>query len=200
MKTLVVYAHPRRDSFVSGLRDVVVKTLHDNRAECRVHDLYGDDFNPVLSKWERQQHLAAPEVRTLRDDLLKRYTDDLKWCESLVLVYPTWWSGQPTMVKGWFDRVLVNGVAWTLPEGANRLRPNLGHIKRLTVVTSHGSSKFRNALQGESGKRVALRGVRALCGVRCRTRWIAMYNIDKASPREFDTFTKRLRRRIARIA
>ena len=50
-----------------------------------------------------------------------RYCDDLRWCDTLVFVYPTWWSGQPAMLTGWLDRVLVRGVAWELPDGASRI-------------------------------------------------------------------------------
>ena len=49
---------------------------------------------------------------------------DLQWCEHLVLVYPTWWSGQPAMLKGWIDRVWVRDVAFDLPIGVEpRPRP-----------------------------------------------------------------------------
>ena len=70
-----------------------------------------------------------------------------------MLVYPTWWSGQPAMLKGWIDRVWVAGVAWDLPPGANVLRARLRNVRRIVVVTTHGSSKLVNALEGEAGKR-----------------------------------------------
>lgn len=198
MRALIVHAHPRPDSFVSTLCNDVIDELRSRGAEVRVHNLYVERFNPVLSEWDRHQHLAEPEVRTSKDPLLKSYVDNLLWCDSLVFVYPTWWSGQPAILKGWLDRVLINGVAWTLTPGAAYIEPNMQHIRRIIVVTTHGSSKWLNALQGESGKRVILRSVRALCGVRCRSRWIAMYNIDGATDRDFTAFRRKVRRRIMR--
>ena len=53
-------------------------------------------------------HRAAPLVRAGGAAL----TSTSAWADALVLVYPTWWSGQPAMLKGWFDRVLASGVAW----------------------------------------------------------------------------------------
>ncbi len=112
---------------------------------------------------------------------LQRYADDLRWCETLVLVYPTWWSGQPAMLKGWIDRVWANGVAWTLPAGSSRIRPLLCNVRRIVVVTTHGSSKLVNSLQGEGGKRVVTRALRSLCSRRCRTTWVAMYGVDTST-------------------
>ncbi len=193
MKTLVVYCHPVAGSFTSVVRDAALQGLADGGHEVRLHDLHADGFDPVLSASEHSLHLDSAVPADVQ-----RYADDLVWCESLVLVYPTWWSGQPAMLKGWVDRVWVNGVAWTLPSGANRLRPLLGNIRLITVVTSHGSSKLVNSLEGESGKRIANRSLRILCNRRCRTRWIAIYGIDTSSQQDRVAFLHRVRRRLAK--
>ncbi len=58
------------------------------------------------------------------------------------------------------ERVWVNGVAWDLPDGASRLSPRLKNVRRLVAVTTHGSSKLVNAVQGEAGKRTLTRSLR----------------------------------------
>ena len=103
------------------------------------------------------------------------------YADGFVLVYPTWWAGQPAMLKGWIDRVWVAGVAYELPEGANRIRPRLHNIRRIVAITTHGSTKFVNALEGEGGKRIVTRSLRVLCSKRARTTWIALYNIDRST-------------------
>ncbi|MDP9463882.1 MAG: NAD(P)H-dependent oxidoreductase, partial [Actinomycetota bacterium] len=134
---------------------------------------------------------------------LQRHADDLRWCDALVLVYPTWWSGQPAMLKGWIDRVWANGVAWTMsssgPTGANRLRPLLRNVRRIVVVTTHGSSKLINSLQGEGGKRVVTRALRSLCSRRCRTTWVAMYGVDRSTAEDRGKFLDRVERRLATL-
>jgi hypothetical protein len=75
----------------------------------------------------------------------------------------------------------------------------LHDIRRLVVVTSHGSSKFVNALEGEGGKRVVGRALRVLCGVRCRTSWIALYGIDRADEAARHAFLDRVERRLSRL-
>jgi putative NADPH-quinone reductase len=194
-RALVVHCHPLEESFVAAVRDRVVAGLTAGGAEVRLSDLYADGFDPAFSADERANHLV-----TGTDPSIASYADDLQWCDTLVLVYPTWWSGQPAMLKGWMDRVWVNGVAWTLPEGANRLKPGLRNVRRLVAVTTHGSSKFINMVEGETGKRTLTRSLRAMCHPLARTTWVAMYGIDNASDGQRAAFLERVERRTRRLA
>ena len=186
---LVVHAHPVRESFGRALFTAVLDTLDDLGAEVRSIDLYGEGFDPVLSLEEHRSHLAPAADKPAIAD----HVDALRWAEHLVLVYPTWWSGVPAILKGWFDRVWVNDVAFVLPDGSHTPRGGLGNICSITVVTTHGSSKLRNLAQGQSGRRMILRGLRSLCGLRCRSNWIAMYDLDRATQRDREEFVERVR-------
>lgn len=194
MKTLVVYAHPVEGSFNSAVRDAVVTTLSADRHEVRLRDLYAENFDPFLGPTERALHHTPPTTRPE----LARDVEDLRWCEAIVFVYPTWWSGLPAMLKGWIDRTWMNEVAWVLPDGANTIRPRLTNIRRLVAVTTHGSSKLVNALQGEPGKRTISRSIRVMCSKRCRARWLAFYGLDKSRPtdrqKHLDTIGQRVSR------
>ena len=194
-KALVVYCHPSEQSLVAAVRDRVVTGLTAGGAEVRLTDLYADGFDPAFSASERANHLEPGT-----DPSIASHADDLQWCDTLVLVYPTWWSGQPAMLKGWMDRVWVSGVAWTLPDGANRLRPGLRNVRRLVAVTTHGSSKFINMVEGESGKRTLTRSLRTMCHPLARTTWLALYGIDNASVDQRTAFLDRVERRLSRLA
>lgn len=194
MKVLVLFAHPSAGSFVGHLRDVVLDELASNGHEVRHHDLVAEGFDPVFTADERLTHTGDAAEKLERHPALRDHVDALQWCEAIVLVYPTWWSGQPAILKGWFDRVLMCGVAWRLPEGAARIEPLLTNVRRLVVVTTHGSPKWVNALQGEPGKRTALRSVRLMFGLRCRTSWVAAYGLDRADARTRIRFERRVRR------
>lgn len=191
MRSLVVYCHPDPRSFVAAMNERVVSRLRDAGDEVRVTDLYAEGFDPLFSADERANHLEAgghPDVA--------HHVEDLQWCERLVLVYPTWWSGQPAMLKGWIDRVWVRGAAWELPSGSRRLRGRLRNVRRLVAVTTHGSSKTVNSLQGEAGKRVLSRTLRAICHPWARATWIAMYGIDTATDADRAAFLDRISRKL----
>ena len=187
MRVLVVHCHPDPNSLVAAARDRAVAGLAAADHDVRHRDLYAERFEPVLSAAERGAHTepgVSPE--------LQPYADDLSWAEAIVLVYPTWWSGQPAMLKGWIDRVWACGVAWDLESGAHRPTPRLRNVRRLAVVTTHGSSKWVNALEGEGGKRTVTRALRAMCSWRTRTTWCALYGVDTCSASDRDAFLDRV--------
>ena len=191
MRTLVVHCHPDPESFTATVRDRAIEALRERGDEVRLTDLYAIGFDPVLSKREQARNLEPGPDPSVAD-----HAADLQWCQQLVLVYPTWWSGQPAMLKGWFDRVLVKDVAFELPPDSNRIHAKLRNVKRIVAITTHGSSKLINALEGEVGKRMVTRTLRAVCHPLARTRWIALYGIDTATDAEKAAFLERVGRRL----
>ncbi len=172
-RVLVISCHPCGEGLIPSARERVLAALADSDVLVRHTDLYADGFDPEFSADEHLHHVE-PGV----SDELRPYADDLRWCDTLVFVYPTWWSGQPAMLKGWIDRVWAAGVAWELPEGANRLKPTLHNVRRIVAVTTHGSLKLVNAAQGEGGKRTLFRSIRSMCHPLTRCHWWAFYGVD----------------------
>lgn len=195
MKAYVLYCHPDPDSFTAAVCQRAVETLGAAGHVVRLSDLYADGFEPAMSLQERLDYLAPPPHQAEIND----YCDNLRWCDALVVVYPTWWSGQPAMLTGWLDRVLVRGVAWEATSGAVSITPLLTNIRHVVIITSHGSSKFLNVVEGESGRRVMGRAVRLLCHRFARTTWLAMYNVDRSTDADRKAFLDRVERRMRRL-
>ena len=191
MRTLVVHCHPDPESFVAAVRDRAVETLTRRGHDVRVTDLYADEFDPVFSAEERARHLEPGPDPAVADD-----AGDLQWCEQLVLVYPTWWSGPPAMLKGWIDRVWVKDVAFDLPPRSSRVHARLRNVRRIVAITTHGSSKIVNALEGETGKRMVTRTLRSVCHPLARTTWIAMYGVDTSTDADRRSFLDRIERKL----
>ncbi|QBY01571.1 flavodoxin family protein [Rhodophyticola sp. CCM32] len=178
MRVLVVYTHPHPDSFTAAIRDVVVDGLRAAGTELRVSDLYRRGFTPVLTGAELEAYPdPARNTQAVQQDI-----DDLQWCDTMIFIYPTWWHGLPAMLKGWLDRVMVPGVAFRMPDGADaNIRPGLTNITRLAVFTTCGASWWLTQLVGAPGRRTLLRGLRLICARRCKTSFTACYKIDKAT-------------------
>lgn len=195
MKVLVVQAHPATDSFNAQMCDRVLRGLASADHEVRVHRLFDEGFDPRLTAAEWNGHLDPPETKPH----LAQHFSDLSWCDTLVLVYPTWWGAQPAMLKGWMDRVWVRGVAWELPDGASTLKPMLHNVRRLMAVTTHGSSRLVNSVQGAPGRRIVRRSLRVICHPFCRTRWVALYGLDSASAADRDSFLEKVEKTFSRL-
>ncbi|MCE8008668.1 NAD(P)H-dependent oxidoreductase [Aestuariivita sp.] len=179
MRALVIYCHPRSESFTAAVRDVVLDRLAAAGAETRVQDLYAMGFDPVMGGPEHRDY----EDETRNRQLVAVELEDLIWCDTLIFVYPTWWYGLPAMLKGWLDRVLVPGVAFLMPDAQNAdIRPGLGHITRLAVFTTCGASWWLTRLIGAPGRRTILRGVHLLCARRCKRIFAAHYLMDSSTP------------------
>lgn len=199
MRVLIVYCHPNPESYTAAVRDVVRRNAEAAGAEVRVLDLYANGFDPVLSQGELEAYETVPgNTQPVQD-----HVDAIRWCDTLVFVYPTWWYAHPAMLKGWLDRVLLPGVAFDMPDGGD-IRPTLTHIARLGVFTTCGASRWLTFFIGFPGKRVILRGIRILCAKRCRTAFVAHYLMDASTPdtrsRHLDKVRKVSRRLFRRAA
>jgi len=196
MRALVIYCHPRPESFTAAVRDRVVERLGEAGAEVRLIDLYARGFDPVLTGDEFSRYEdCETNTKGIEADVA-----DLRWCDTLVFVYPTWWYGLPAMLKGWLDRVLVPGVAFLMPVRENAtIRPGLQHITRLGVFTTCGASFWLTRFVGAPGRRTLLRGVGLLCAPRCAKAFAAHYLMDSSTGESRQKHLARVDRKVRRF-
>jgi putative NADPH-quinone reductase len=190
MRVLMVYCHPREDSYCAALRDAALAALRERGHEVDLRDLYAEGFNPVLSAAERGvYHDLARNQDGIEADVAQ-----LQRADALLLVYPTWWYGMPAMLKGWFDRIWVPGVTFKL--GAGAIEPQLTNIRRLGVVTTYGSPWWLLLFLGWPDRRVIAGGIRRLMAKHCRTDWLSLNRMDHRTPADRETFLAKLRQRL----
>lgn len=192
MRVLVVFCHPCKESFNAAVCREVVGTLCANGHEVRLTDLYDRGFDPVMSAEERRgYHMPEENTRPVKDDLA-----DIKWCEALVFVYPTWWFGPPAMLKGWLERVWVPHETFVMPTSGQGMLPNMQHIHRIGIVTTCGASWLVSKLVGEPGRKIILRGIRILAHRRCKTMYLAHFKMDSSTAETRARYLVRVRRKI----
>lgn len=107
-RVLVVYCHPNPESFTHAVLEEVQAGLRAGGCVVETLDLHAEGFDPVLvvDRTRRRRDLdKVEETRPHREQLAR--------CDAVVLVYPVWWGGFPAILKGWIDRVLVSGVAYS---------------------------------------------------------------------------------------
>ena len=178
MRALVIYCHPKPQSYTAAVRDVVLDQLERAGAEVELLDLYAMKFDPVLSAEGMDCYLDE----FCNAHAVEAHAAAVQRCDTLIFVYPTWWYGLPAMLKGWLDRVLLPGIAFKMPQGpGDVIRPGLGNIERLGVFTTCGASWWLTRIIGAPGKRMLMRGVGYLCPRRCRKVYAAHYLMDSST-------------------
>ena len=116
---------------------------------------------------------SATVVRIGQGDRL--HAGQLESATDLTFVYPTWWGSPPAALMAELAREIGPWIDGFRPVQTNPLR----QVTRLRIVTTHGSPKVVNAMQGEPGKRLWQRTVLDLCAPGAEFDWSALYGLDR---------------------
>lgn len=195
MHVLVVYCHPVETSFASALHQEVVRNLVAAGHTVDDCDLYAENFNPVMSREERLGYHDVPANRAP----MAGYIERLNRAEAVVFCFPTWCFGLPAMLKGFFDRLLMPGVAFDLSDPAN-VRPMLTHIRRISAVVTYGRPRWMAWYMGDPPRRMITRYLRRLTGNRARADYHAYYHMNVATEPRLARFKQRVAEAMARFA
>jgi NAD(P)H dehydrogenase (quinone) len=109
MKISVILAHPRPGSFNHAIAGEAAAVLRESGHTVTVHDLYREQFDPVLPHDEIPRN-APP------DPVIARHCREIATADGIVFVHPDWWGMPPAILKGWIDRVLRPGIAYRFAE------------------------------------------------------------------------------------
>jgi NAD(P)H dehydrogenase (quinone) len=195
MRVLVVYSHPVETSYNAALHREVVERLTRAGHEVDDCDLYAEDFNPVLSRAERIGYHDVPaNVAPVR-----RYVDRLRWAEALVFCFPTWCFGLPAILKGFFDRVFLPGVAFDFSDPRN-VKPQLTHLKRIAAVVTYGRPRWTAWAMGDPPRKIMTRYLRRLSGGKARIDYHACYHMNVATPLRLERFKRRVGQAMEQLA
>ncbi|MEM1352591.1 MAG: NAD(P)H-dependent oxidoreductase [Pseudomonadota bacterium] len=186
-RALVVFAHPVPESLNAAAHSVVVETLSTRGWEVDDCDLYTEGFDPVLSMEERRgYHDVATNSASVQT-----YVDRVRAADAMILCHPVWNFGYPAILKGFFDRVMLPGVAFRLEDGA--LSPCLDNLRKLAVVTTYGATPMRAFLAGDPPKKIFKRAIWGTVRPE-KMRYIAQYDMNNITPEGCTAFLKRVRR------
>ncbi|HNQ50019.1 MAG TPA: NAD(P)H-dependent oxidoreductase [Candidatus Omnitrophota bacterium] len=167
MRISVILAHPSPRSFNAAIARTVVRTLKRNRHSVIFHDLYREQFDPVLPEHEIRKNAKLPAR-------IKKHCEEISSAQGLVIIHPNWWGEPPAILKGWVDRVLRPGVAYDFPpgpEGAAGLPIEmLGNITKVLIFnTSDTPAKRENQVLGDPLQKI-WENTLAFCGAKCLSR------------------------------
>ena len=178
MNILVIVAHPDKSSFNRAIAEACSKTLVENGHEVIFHDLYEEQFDPVLPANE------IPKDAELPPDI-QQHCREILQADGIVIVHPNWWGQPPAILKGWVDRIIRPGVAYEFLEGDDGEGVPRGLLKANCVVifnTSNTETSREKTVFGDPLEALWKHCIFGLCGVQNIYR--RMFNIIVTSTDE----------------
>jgi NAD(P)H dehydrogenase (quinone) len=133
MQTMVILAHPDGGSFNHAVAAAAVETLKANGHGVDFHDLYKERFPAILPAREIPRDVDLPRI-------IRRHCSEIGAADGIVIVHPNWWGQPPAILKGWVDRVLRPGVAYTFAEGNSGDGELIGLLKASAVLVFNTSN------------------------------------------------------------
>jgi len=145
MRISVLLAHPGELSFNHAIARTAVEQLRNNGHLVFFHDLYREEFDPLLWQEEIPGGANVPEP-------IMAHCREIAEAEGIVVVHPNWWGQPPAILKGWVDRVLRAGVAYEFFEddsGGGMLKGLLKAQTALVFTTSNTTPEVERERFGD---------------------------------------------------
>ncbi len=156
-KILIINGHPNPDSFNYGLVESYKKGAMNSKAEIKeivIHDL---EFNPVLKNGYQKRTELEP-------DLLEAW-EKIKWAEHIVIVNPIWWGGMPGVMKCFFERLFLPGMAFQYKENSVWWDKLLAGKTAHMIITMDTPKWYFWLVYGNSGINQLKKNILEFCGV-----------------------------------
>jgi putative NADPH-quinone reductase len=161
MRISVVLAHPDPNSFNHAIARAVLCELDAAKHEVFFHDLYAENFDPILHAEEIPSNAPIPT------DLVT-HCKEISVAEGIVVIHPNWWGQPPAILKGWVDRVIRPGVAYRFEDGDTGEGIPVGLLEAkfaLVFNTSNTSTQREARAFGDPLQSIWKQCVFDLCGV-----------------------------------
>ena len=178
MKVSVILAHPHKGSFNHAIAEAVLGQLKQAGHEPYFHDLYEEQFDPILPKEEIPKDAFLPAT-------IEQHCREISEAEGIIIIHPNWWGQPPAILKGWIDRVIRPGVAYEFLEGDAGEGVPKGLLRAKTAIvfnTSNTEAEREHITFGDPLETIWKNCVFDLCGVRNYYR--RMFNVVVVSTEE----------------
>jgi putative NADPH-quinone reductase len=198
MRVHVVHAHPVETSYNRALFDAVCETLRARGDEVDALNLYDEEFRAAMTRQERLDYHDIPGNLTPE---IRPFVDRLRACDKIVFVHPVWNYGYPAILKGYFDRIFLPGVSFVLEGGdepdKGKLVPAMKNIRKVAYITTYGGDRFRTWIMGDPPRRLAMRWAWITFGTRLPPKYLALYNMNGATPERLTEVIEKVKREMA---
>ena len=194
MRILYLYAHPLPESFHAAILKEALAGLAAAGHTVDLCDLYAEGFEPMLSAAARRDYHDTDRNQAG----LEQYVARLRAAEALVVQFPVWSFGPPAILKGYFDRLFMPGVAFDISDPAN-VTQLLGNIRKIAGIATYGRPWWNALYLVDPPRTLVTRYLRRVTGGAARTEFHALYHMNVASEAQRVAFMAKVRAAMARF-
>jgi NAD(P)H dehydrogenase (quinone) len=132
-KHLIIISLHRDEGFLTRGVNQLIDKLKGEGEEVEIRNLYDIGFNAILTTSDFQ---ALKEGGLPKDIELEQ--EFIRDADYLWFVFPIWWTSMPAILKGYIDRVFLNGFAYRLEKDTP---VGLLTDKKVIIINSMGMSR-----------------------------------------------------------
>jgi len=198
---LIIFAHPEKQSFCGSMASECEKYFKSKNCIVTVRDLYELNFNPVAGQDDftklsdngkkyfqlSEEQKEAYKNGNISDDI-KTEINYIKNSDFICFVFPFWWSSFPAILKGYIDRVLIQGFAFDIN---TKTIYNNGLLKgksvKLFLTTGGAEELYTESGLGKTTVEERLEhityGALAFCGLNVYHSFVA-HGVSPVTPKE----------------
>jgi NAD(P)H dehydrogenase (quinone) len=172
-KVFIFLANEDKEGFCGELATSYEKGATAGGHEVRRMNIGDMKFDPLL-------HKGYKVIQELEPDL-KLAQENIKWADHIVIIYPTWWSAMPAILKGFFDRAWIPGFAFHMHKENmfwdKLLKGKTGHV----IVTMDGWALGERILFGDSTNEIG-KAILSFSGIKTKIQKIGQ--LKHATPEQ----------------
>jgi len=161
MNALIVYAHPKTGGYCEAILEEAKGVLTSKNVQFELIDLYALNYNPVLLDEEHHTHgnkAISQQTSSFQEMIIKS--------ELIIFIYPVWWGTMPAILKGFFDRTMVNGFGYEYK--GKRPIGLLKGKKAIVLMTSGGPALFSKIMTCDRAKKLITKDILSFCGIKAK--------------------------------
>jgi NAD(P)H dehydrogenase (quinone) len=158
MNSLIIVAHPKKDSFSFAMVEKYKKLLKEKSHNMKLIDLYREKNQQPFFYFDNANKVnKTPEMAY--------FQSKIEWANEIVFIFPYWWGGMPSILKNFIEWNFSKGFAFKY---VNSTPKGLLTNKSVRIYTTTGAPTFIYKITGANRrlKKTIQQQIIEFCGMK----------------------------------
>lgn len=189
-KILIINGHPDSKSFNFAISEAYTKGAKSADADVKQLNIRDLDFEPNLKFGYRIRLELEPDLIDAQEKI--------SWADHIVWIYPIWWYGMPSLMKGFIDRMFLPSFAFKFkrkfPFWEKLLKGRTARI----ITTANTPYWYYKFFMRSPATNQLKKGILQFSGI-SPVKTTYLYSIKESSPEKREGWLKKIEKMGARL-